>query len=331
MAWPMQRHSQHVTEQMILGHSDTVWPLGTIQTKLPLDISDELIRGPGVYDMKTGLTQMVFALKCVHDLELEPSCAPVVFVNSDEELDSAESKSNIQHLARRMNRVFVLEPSAGPQGSLKTTRKGVGQYRISIEGVAAHAGLEPEKGASAIVEMSHVIRRLDELNEPNKGINVNIGVINGGFQANVIAPSCTAQVDVRVPTLRDAQQLEEVLFSLSPQNPDIAAIHVDGQLETPPMEVTPGNQLLWEAAREIGGELGLTLQESSSGGGSDGCITSQFAPTLDGLGAVGGGAHSYGEHVRKDKLLERTELLVHLLLAPPSEVHRDHLRSVQPQ
>jgi len=301
--------------QMMMGHYDTVWPVGTLQ-KMPFEKEDSIVRGPGLYDMKAGITQAIFALKTLQQLQLETELMPVIFLNSDEEIGSFESTRYIRRLAPCMNRVFVLEPSMGSAGKLKTSRKAVARYQIRVVGKAAHAGLDPEAGASAILELSHVIQKLFGLNDPQNGISVNVGTIDGGLRANVIAPMSSAIVDVRTKTQADAEAIEKVILSLKAVTPG-TSLEVRGKIGRPAMERTPRNQALWQLAKQHAEELGMSLEQGQAGGGSDGNTTSQFTATLDGMGAVGDGAHAEHEYIDIDKTLERTALLASLLLAPP--------------
>ena len=307
--------------QLLLGHCDTVWPLGTLH-EFPVEVRDDVVKGPGVYDMKGGLAQMVFVLRAMRDLGLSLTVTPIVFVNSDEEVGSKESTRHIRRLARAVERVFVMEPSLGPSGKLKTARKGVGRYEITVTGEAAHAGLDPEEGASAILELSYLIQALFAINDPASGTTVNVGTIDGGLRPNVIAPESSATVDVRVPTQEDALHVEETILGLKPVTPGVT-LRVEGGMGRPPMERTSRNRRLWETARELGKELGLDLWEGMAGGGSDGSTTSLFSATLDGLGAVGDGAHSTHEFVYVDRMVERCALLALLLMEPPSAGRRD--------
>ncbi len=300
--------------QLLLGHFDTVWPLGTILRR-PFSVDGNIVRGPGVFDMKGGLAQIVFALKAVHELELPLAVEPVVFMNSDEEIGSRTSRRYVSALAKRVHRVFVLEPSLGEEGAIKTERKGIGRYTITVHGKAAHAGLDPEGGASAILELSHVIQTLFAMNDANQGISVNVGTVDGGLQPNVIAPHSQAVVDVRVPTIADGERIEKQIRDIKPVTPGVR-LTVEGRIGRPAMEMTPRNQALWEAAKALGKELGIELQHGRAGGGSDGNITSQHAATLDGLGPVGHGAHAEHEFLYIDRTLERTALLALLLLSP---------------
>lgn len=306
---------RRASAQLLLGHCDTVWPLGTL-AEMPVRMEDGVVRGPGVYDMKGGLAQMVFALRALRDLGLEPTVAPVVFVNSDEEVGSRDSTRHIQRLSRAVERAFVMEPSLGPSGKLKTARKGVGRFSVVVEGVPAHAGLDPGGGASAILELSYLIQTLFALNDPGRGVTVNVGTIDGGLGPNVVAPESRAVVDVRVPTHQDARRVQESILGLKPVTPGVK-LHISGGIGRPPMELTPRNRRLWEKARDLGTGLGLDLKEGVAGGGSDGNTTSLYTATLDGLGAVGDGAHARHEFVYTVKLVERAALLALLLMEPP--------------
>jgi glutamate carboxypeptidase len=195
------------SRQLLLGHLDTVWPLGTVE-RMPVRLEDGRLKGPGVYDMKGGLVQMLFALRVLAELGFEPAVRPVVFVNSDEEIGSPGSATHIRRLARAAVRAYVLEPSFGTSGKLKTARKGAGLFRLRIKGRASHAGLSPEQGVSAILEASHQIQRLFELNDPERGVTVNVGTIDGGLRPNVVAPEVVADVDVRALREEDARQVE---------------------------------------------------------------------------------------------------------------------------
>ncbi|MEA5534717.1 M20 family metallopeptidase [Crocosphaera sp. XPORK-15E] len=301
--------------QLLLGHCDTVWPLGTLRT-MPLIQQNGKLYGPGVYDMKGGLIQTIFALESLLYCDFIPTVTPVFLINSDEEIGSKESTPYIRKLVQGCDRVFVMEPSLGETGQLKTRRKGVGRFTIKVVGKAAHAGLEPEKGASAILELSFVIQQLFALNNPEKGITVNVGTIDGGIRSNVIAPESQAVVDVRVLHQKDAQFIESQILSLQPTTPGTQLI-ITGGIGRPPMEKTPESEKLWQQAYNMASELGLDLTEATAGGGSDGNTTNRYAPTLDGLGAVGDAAHSPGEFIYVDTLAERSALLARLLLDPP--------------
>ncbi|MFQ5536635.1 MAG: M20 family metallopeptidase [Gemmatimonadota bacterium] len=300
--------------QMMLGHMDTVWPLGTLD-EMPVVVEGGVVRGPGTFDMKGGLVQMIFALEALRAAGAEPEATPVIFVNSDEEIGSPESKRWVATLARIMCRVFVVEPALGPEGKLKTARKGVANYTVRAVGKAAHAGLDPTGGVSAIEELAYHIPELHSLTDLDRGVTVNVGVIQGGTRPNVIAAEAWGEVDVRILTREDAVGVEAAIRGLEPRL-EGARLEVDGGLKAPPMERTPGNRALWRAAQRAALRLGLKLDEVTSGGGSDGNTTSQFAPTLDGLGPVGDGAHARHEHLLVDFLVERTALLAELLMEP---------------
>jgi glutamate carboxypeptidase len=282
---------------------------------MPVRVEGETVRGPGVLDMKGGLVQMAFALRAVRDLGLRPAATSVALVNSDEEVGSPDSRALIGRLARGAARAFVLEPAFGRDGKLKTARKGVGSFTVVIRGRAAHAGLSPEEGASAILELSHQVQRLFALNDPARGLTVNVGTVDGGLRANVVAPVVRAGVDVRVRTAADAAAVEAAIRGLQPLNPR-TTIEVAGGFESPPLEPVPRNQALWRLAHDLGRRLGLELRQAAVGGASDGNTASQYTATLDGLGAVGDGAHAAHEYVEIGRLVERSALLVLLLTAP---------------
>lgn len=311
------RHRKGAPVQLIIGHYDTVWPVGTVIDR-PFTINGNMIRGPGVFDMKGGLAQLVIAIKTIQDFSLEPSVVPIVFVNADEEIGSRTSTRYIRHLANLANRALVLEPALGDAGSLKTERKGIGRFTITVHGKAAHAGLDPAAGASAILELSHVIQKLFAMNDVDSGITINVGTIDGGVQPNVIAPHSTAVVDVRVPTVADGDRIEKLIHGLQPETPGVR-LRVEGAIGRPSMESTPRNEALWLQTVAIADQLGIELSRAKVGGGSDGNTTSQYTATLDGLGPVGHGAHAQHECLYIDKTLDRAALLTMLLLAPPTE------------
>jgi glutamate carboxypeptidase len=309
--------------QLLIGHYDTVWPVGTLAER-PFTVDGDIIHGPGSFDMKGGLAQTVLALRAIRDLELATPVVPVVFVNCDEEIGSRSSTRFIRRLASHADRALVMEPALGKQGALKTERKGIGRFTITVHGKAAHAGLDPEAGASAILELAHVIQALFALNDVERGVTVNVGTVDGGIQPNVIAPHSKAVVDVRVPTLAAGAEMERRIHALKPATPNVR-LHIEGAIGRPSMEATPRNRRLWEIAKERGAELGLDLIEVRVGGGSDGNTTSQYTATLDGLGPVGDGAHAAHEHLLIGKTLERAALLTMLLVEPPLGNHGGRL------
>lgn len=303
--------------QLMIGHCDTVWPIGTLAER-PFSVDGNIIRGPGAFDMKGGLAQMIFALRALRSLNLDPEITPVVLVNSDEEIGSRDSTPYIRQIARRVDRAFVLEPAMGESGIIKTERKGIGRFTITAHGKAAHAGLDPESGASAILELSHVIQTLFALNDVDSGVTINVGTISGGVQPNVVAPYSQAVADVRVPTGAEGDRIEKAIHGIKPTTPGVR-LSIDGRIGRPSMESTPRNQALWQRAQDLGRDLGMELRHGRAGGGSDGNTTSQYTATLDGLGPVGDGAHADHEFLYIDKTLERTALLALLLLSPPIE------------
>jgi len=282
---------------------------------MPACLEGGRLYGPGSFDMKGGLVEILFAAETLHDLDLRPAVAPVVLVNSDEETGSGESCRLIERLARIADRAFILEPALGPEGRLKTARKGNGQFLLRVHGRAAHAGLEPEKGASAILELSLCIQQLFELNDPDRGITVNVGTIDGGLRTNVVAPTSEATIDVRVLHAADASRIEQAIRALKARTPG-TELEITGGINRLPMERTRRNRRLWHSARRSANLLGLEIEEGVSGGGSDGNITSLHCATLDGLGPVGDGAHAVHEHVLVDSLPNRAALLAMLLLEP---------------
>jgi glutamate carboxypeptidase len=312
-----RRRRRGAPVQLIMGHYDTVWPAGTLAT-MPFAIEGDRARGPGVYDMKGGLAQVVVALATLRGLGLEPAVTPVVLVNADEEVGSRESGRHVRRLARIADRALVLEPSLGIEGRLKTERKGVARYTVTVKGRAAHAGLDPTAGASAILELSHVIQALFALNDPARGVTVNVGTIDGGLRPNVVAPESRAVVDVRTRTTADAGRVDAAIRALEPVTAG-TALQVEGGVGRPPLEPTPRNTALFETARTLGSRVELTLAGGLAGGGSDGSTASLYTATLDGLGPVGDGAHAAHEYLEIGPTLDRAALLALLLLAPPSQ------------
>lgn len=309
------RRRQGAPIQLLLGHGDTVWPRHTLAER-GISVEDRRMHGPGVYDMKAGLVQLLFALRVLRELGIESEVTPIVLVNADEEIGSRDSTRHVVRLARVSDRVFVMEPSLGLEGRLKTARKGVGRFTVTVRGRSAHAGLDPGEGVSAILELSHVIQKLFELNDVERGVTVNVGTIDGGMGANVVAPESRAVVDVRVLTPEDAGRVEAAIRGLAPSTPG-ATLEIEGRIGRPPMQRTTGTGELFQRARTAADELGFSLDEATAGGGSDGNTTGIWAPTLDGLGAVGDGAHATHEFVFLDRMAERAALLALLVAAPP--------------
>jgi glutamate carboxypeptidase len=297
---------------LVLAHSDTVWPLGTL-AQMPFREKDGRLWGPGVLDMKSGIAFFLYAVRTLRMLEIPVARTVVLQVNSDEELGSESSRALTEEAAKRSAVVLVLEPGTGLKGKLKTARKGVGHYTITVKGRAAHAGLDFEAGASAILELARQLPRIARFTRLEQGVTVNPGVISGGTRSNVVAAEAGAEVDIRVERMKDAPALDKKFHALRPVD-QRCSIQVEGGLNRPPMERTPAVGKLFRAARGFAKELGVKLEESLSGGASDGNFTAALGvPTLDGLGGVGEGAHAANESILVDRIADRTALLAMLL------------------
>ena len=319
-----KNHGKHLRCEMVLpgrkktgqilalGHSDTVWPLGTLRT-MPVQSSEGRLRGPGVFDMKGGLALFITAIRILRELDLPVQRKVILQVNSDEEIGSPSSRELTEQIARQSMAVLVLEPAAGLDGKAKTARKGVGDYSVTVRGVPAHAGLDFEKGASAIVEMARQIERIASFTKLDRGITASPGVIRGGTRGNVIAAECSLDIDVRVPRPSDARYLARQFASLKPFDKR-CTLEVSGGVNRPPMERNAGSRALFRKARTIASEIGFVLDECAVGGGSDGNFTAALGiPTLDGLGAVGEGAHAAHENIVIERIPERVALLARLV------------------
>ena len=282
--------------QLLVGHCDTVWPVGTVR-QMPVRVEGETLRGPGVFDMKGGLVQMLYALRAVKDLGLRPPADSVVVINSDEEIGSPDSTPLIRRLARRAVRAFILEPAFGRAGKLKTARKASGGFTITIKGRAAHAGINPEEGASAILEMSYQIQRLFALNDAARGITVNVGTIDGGLRSNVVAAEVRASVDVRVRTRAGRRRGRGRHPRPAAGQPARPRSRSKGGSSSRRWSRCPVTRPCGGWPSDLGRRLGLELDQAAVGGASDGNTTSQYTATLDGLGAVGDGAHAAHEQV----------------------------------
>ena len=295
---------------LLLGHFDTVWPVGTLG-RMPLRRDGARLHGPGTFDMKAGIA---IGLAAVHTLRATNTpCPPVRMLwTSDEEIGSGTSRASIEDEARQARAVLVLEPAL-PGGSLKTARKGCGEFDLTVHGVAAHAGLDPGKGASAIHELAHQIAAIERLQDLPRGISVNVGVISGGSRPNVVADEARGIVDVRAPTREGAERVETALRSLHPGRPG-TRLTIRGGFDRPPMERTPAVARLFGLAAAVAAALGGELHEGSAGGGSDGNFTAALGvPTLDGLGAIGDGAHAAHEHIDLDTLPFRVALVAGII------------------
>lgn len=299
---------------LLLGHFDTVWSLGTL-ANMPfrVDTAQGRAYGPGVLDMKAGIVMMMFALRALRSANPGAHRPVTVLLDTDEEVGSVTGRPLVEAAARECEAVLVLEPAQGSDGRLKTARKGVGSFTIHVRGRAAHAGVDFEKGHSAIVELARQVLEVTRFTDAERGITVNSGLIRGGTRTNVVAAEATAEVDVRVARAGDARVLEQKFAGLRPFDPD-CSLEVTGGLNRPPMERTEGTIRLFRLAQDKAKKLGIALDEASTGGGSDGNFTSAIGiPTLDGLGGVGEGAHATNESIRLDDLPRRTALLAGLL------------------
>jgi glutamate carboxypeptidase len=298
---------------LLLGHFDTVYDMGTLQT-MPWREEKGRLYGPGVFDMKSGIAQMMFALWAAHEVRGGLPRPVTVLLVSDEEGGSESSRALTEKIARQCAAVLVCEPS-GPGGALKTARKGVGSFLMKITGQAAHAGLDFEKGQSAILELAHQIQAISRLPDLKRGVTLNVGVVRGGTRTNVIAAEATAEVDLRIAKKADGAVMERKIRGLRPANPK-CRMEIEGGINRPPMERTRQVVALFELARKIASELGFSLAEIAVGGGSDGNFTGGIGiPTLDGLGAVGEGAHATHESIVAAELPRRAALLAGLIEA----------------
>ncbi|MDD5543437.1 MAG: M20 family metallopeptidase [Acidobacteriia bacterium] len=296
----------------VLGHSDTVWPLGTLK-RIPFKVQGRIAGGPGIFDMKASLAAFYFALKAIRDLKLSPPRRIVALFDSDEEVGSHSSRKLIASMAKKSDHVFVLEPPISPHGGLKTERKGVGVFHLKVYGVAAHAGIAHEAGANAVEELAHQTLRLQRMNNRREGITVNVGVVQGGTRSNVVPAYAEAEIDARIRSTHQGSELTKKIYSLKPVNP-LTRLEISGGINRPPLERTPQIAALFRRARLLGRELGIELKEGSTGGGSDGNFTAALGvPTLDGLGMVGDNAHAVDEYIDVSRLAERIALLTRLL------------------
>ena len=297
---------------LALGHGDTVWPLGTL-AGMPFRNSKGRLWGPGVMDMKGGLAIFIAALECLRELDIPAPQRVLLQVNSEEEVGSPTSRGLTEANARASHAVLVLEPGTGLAGKLKTARKGIGDYRLAVHGRASHAGVDFEAGASAVLEIARQIEKIAGFTNLARGITVNPGVVHGGTRSNVVAAEASAHIDMRIARLRDAAALDKKFRGLKPFDPR-CRLDVSGGLNRPPMEPSPGGRRLFRTARQHAAALGIELEESFTGGGSDGNFTAACGvPTLDGLGVVGVGAHAADESLLAGRLADRTALLALLL------------------
>jgi glutamate carboxypeptidase len=305
---------------LLLGHLDTVWAKGTLAT-MPVRKHQGWLFGPGVYDMKAGVAMALTALRALMDNGLLNQPVTLLLV-SDEEVGSPFSRPITEKIALQSSAVYVLEPAQGPQGAYKTARKGVGEYRLTVRGVASHSGVDFAAGHSAVVELARQIDRVANFTEVDRGLTVNPGVIAGGTRSNVVAAEAWAAIDVRIPRKADAARIEKKLKSLKRIDP-ACSLSITGGINRPPMERTPGTVALFKRAATLAKAAGFDLEEAATGGGSDGNFTSALGlPTLDGMGAVGHGAHASDESILIDALVPRTVLLAAMLLRRESGLSR---------
>lgn len=318
--FPQEKYGNHFKAQwgagdeqiLLLCHMDTVWGPGEAALR-PFRIEGQKAYGPGAYDMKGGIVEALYAVKALSALDLVPSKRVVVLHNSDEEIGSPSSRPIIEEEARKSKAVLVLEPSVRG-GALKTWRKGVGMFEVRIKGRSAHAGADYERGVSAAQEAAHQILYLHGLTDLEEGTTVNVGTVQAGTRRNVVAEEAVLGIDLRVKSMAAASRVIPKILNLKPVDPRVSII-VEGDLNRPPMERNEKNLALFHLAKAIGAEIGLVLEESGTGGGSDGNFTSALGiPTLDGLGPVGDDAHSPGEYVLLPSLPERAALVAALLL-----------------
>jgi glutamate carboxypeptidase len=299
------------SQVLLLGHFDTVWPVGQLD-RMPLSRAGGRLHGPGVFDMKAGIAIAMLATRAL--LEVGPALGHriVTLWTTDEEVGSESSRAAIEDEARRSRAVLVLEPSL-PGGAVKTSRKGCGSYQVIVRGVAAHAGIEPQKGASAVQELAHQILRINAMQDLGRGLSVNVVQVSGGLRSNVIPDEARATVDVRVPTAAAASEVAAAFRALRAVD-SRTTVETQGGIDRPPLERTGLVERLYQQARDVAAEMGVDLAEGATGGGSDGNFTAALGvPTLDGLGAIGDGAHALHEHVEIETLSDRAALLAGLM------------------
>jgi glutamate carboxypeptidase len=296
---------------MLLGHFDTVWPVGQLEA-MPLREEDGRLHGPGIFDMKAGIGVAMLAMRALAAHQDVPRPRVTIVLTTDEEMGSGTSRALLESIARECQAVLVLEPSL-PGGAAKTSRKGCGEYELVVHGVAAHAGVDPSRGASAIHELARQILAVEKLQDPDRGITVNVGLISGGSRTNVVAERAEAAIDLRVQTMADAVIVDEKLRGLRPTLPG-TRLEVTGSVGRPPLERTAQVAALFALAQQAARELGQDLSEGATGGGSDGNFTAAIGvPTLDGLGPRGDGAHALHEHIQLDDLYWRAALVATVL------------------
>ncbi len=297
---------------LLLGHLDTVYEQGTLR-RMPCRVAGGKMYGPGVFDMKGGIVMMLLAIAALKNEHGELPRAVTVLLNPDEEVGSRVSRKITENLAKKCSAVFVLEPSAGPKGACKTARKGVGDYRLRVSGISAHAGLDFQKGANAITELAYQLTKVAALTDLKRGTTLNPGIIRGGTRTNVVPDLAEAEFDIRVATHKEGQRIDRQVRALKPRDKR-CKLEITGGVNRNPFERTPEVAALYGKARTLAGELGFKLEETAVGGGSDGNFTAGVGvPTLDGLGAVGDGAHALHEHIVLADIPRRAALLARLI------------------
>ena len=297
---------------LVLCHLDTVWPIGELARR-PFCVEDGRAYGPGVYDMKGGIVQAFFALKALIDLNVRPASKILFLCTTDEETGSAGSRALIEQEARRSRFVLVPEPASGPAGAVKLTRKGWGIYHLTVAGRTAHAGNDHEAGISAITELAHQILKLHALTDYSAGTTVNVGVVSGGRVFNMVADRAEAGIDLRAASNEELRRAEQAIRGLAPVTPG-TSLAVTGRINRPPLEATEANVRLYRRAQQIAAGMGFELPAANVGGVSDGNFTSSVgAATLDGIGAVGGGAHAVSEYIELKAMAPRAALVACLL------------------
>ncbi|MGD0125429.1 MAG: M20 family metallopeptidase [Terriglobia bacterium] len=305
--WPGKRKQKPI---LLLGHLDTVWELGTL-AQMPYRVRGRQAFGPGILDMKSGIVIGLWAIRALEAFEISPSGPVHFFLNSDEEVSSVAFRDEILAEAKRARAVLVLEPAAAG-GALKTARKGVGEFKITVHGRSAHAGVNPAAGANAIIELARQLFTIQSFARPRRGLTLNVGKIEGGTRSNVVPECATAWIDVRIPRLHDRAIIEKRIRGRKPYDRG-TRLEIEGGINRPPME-REMTVALFRKAHALGRALGMDLAEASTGGGSDGNFTAALGvPTLDGLGGVGDGAHARHEHILIPELPRRAALLACLL------------------
>ncbi|MDT7541475.1 MAG: glutamate carboxypeptidase [Acidobacteriota bacterium] len=305
------RDTGHERTTLLLGHTDTVHPRGTIGAR-PVREEEGRVYGPGIFDMKSGCIVALEALRACDELGLKPRRPVVLLLTCDEEAGSHSGRALVEAEAQRAAQVLVLEPPA-PGGRAKTARKGTGMFELHIEGRAAHAGLDFERGASAILEAARQIEKLNSMCDAARGVTVNVGTINGGTRSNVVAAEARAEIDVRFETMADALRLEESILNLRAFDERVRLL-VEGGINRPPLERTPSVAALYARAQAIAASLSFELGETRVGGASDGNFAAALCPSvLDGLGVEGDGAHAAHEHILRASLAPRAALIAGLI------------------